>query len=242
MKIQSNKLFEYIEFIKNLNLFNNILDEDILNIIDSVKIKKFQKGELLLCSSNSLFGVLISYEGNIKLAKINEHGDEMILGLFQKSGVIFPMYFSEHYDATVEFLSDSTLLCFPESLINNLVSKNPIFAKNIIDILADNIQALMQIAVAWRLKNTQEKLGWFLASTNSNNFGKLPFSKSLIASYLGMKSESLSRTLKKLGNEGIYVENNIIKQKTGKELCKYCDKDIGVNCTFYGSKKDCLLF
>ena len=41
MKIQSNKLFEYIEFIKNLNLFNNILDEDILNIIDSVKIKKF---------------------------------------------------------------------------------------------------------------------------------------------------------------------------------------------------------
>jgi CRP-like cAMP-binding protein len=107
--------------------------------------------------------------------------------------------------------------------------------------LAESIQSLMMTAAVWRLKNTKERLGWFLASVNTNNLGKLPISKSLLASYLGMTPESLSRALKKLKDEGISIENKAIKMQTGNELCSYCDKVIGSNCNLFGSK-DCPLF
>jgi CRP-like cAMP-binding protein len=105
--------------------------------------------------------------------------------------------------------------------------------------LAENIQSLMLNSEVWRLKNTKERVGWFLASININNFGKLSLSKSLIASYLGMTPESFSRSLKKLSKEGIYIENNTVKQTFGNELCLYCDKVTGANCELFKSV-DCI--
>jgi CRP-like cAMP-binding protein len=151
------------------------------------------------------------------------------------------MHFSHYYDVSAEFITDTTLLYFSEETINNLVKENLTFAKNIINMLAENVQSLMVTAEVWRLKNTKERLGWFLASVNNSNLGKLPISKSLLASYLGMTPESLSRALKKLSEEGIELENKNIIQKTGKELCAYCDKVIGSDCNVFGSH-DCPLF
>ncbi len=56
-----------------------------------------------------------------------------------------------------------------------------------------------------------------------------------------MTPESLSRALKKLSEEGIELENKSIVQRTGKELCAYCDKVIGSDCNIFGTH-DCPLF
>ena len=165
----------------------------------------------------------------------------MILRVINQGEVVSPMHFSHYYDVSAEFITDTTLLYFSEETINNLVKENLTFAKNIINMLAENVQSLMVTAEVWRLKNTKERLGWFLASVNNSNLGKLPISKSLLASYLGMTPESLSRALKKLSEEGIELENKNIIQKTGKELCAYCDKVIGSDCNVFGSH-DCPLF
>ena len=40
---------------------------------------------------------------------------------------------------------------------------------------------------------------------------------------------------KKLSKEGIYIENNTVKQTLGNELCLYCDKVTGTNCELFRS-------
>ena len=203
--------------------------------------KKYQKGEIFSFDINNRPRLYLTFIGQFKLTKINERGDEMILRVVNAGEVISPMHFSHYYDVSAEFIKDTTLLYFSESTVNSFVKKSPQFAKNIINMLAESIQALMVTAEVWRLKNTKERLGWFLASVNNNNLGKLPIAKSILASYLGMTPESLSRALKKLSDEGIELENNTIVQKTGYELCSYCDKVIGSDCNVFGSH-DCPLF
>jgi CRP-like cAMP-binding protein len=231
----------HINFLSGLSLFENIQAVEIESMLPQLKIKKYQKGEMFSFDVNNRPRLYLTLSGQFKLTKINIRGDEMILRVMNQGEVISPMHFSHYYDVSAEFIKDTTLLYFSESTVNSFVKKSPQFAKNIINMLAESIQALMVTAEVWRLKNTKERLGWFLASVNNNNLGKLPIAKSILASYLGMTPESLSRALKKLSDEGIELENNTIVQKTGYELCSYCDKVIGSDCNVFGSH-DCPLF
>ncbi len=231
----------HINFLSGLSLFENIQAVEIESMLPQLKIKKYQKGEIFSFDINNRPRLYLTFIGQFKLTKINERGDEMILRVVNAGEVISPMHFSHYYDVSAEFIKDTTLLYFSEETINKLVKENPKFAKNIINMLAESVQSLMVTAEVWRLKNTKERLGWFLASVNNANLGKLPISKSLLASYLGMTPESLSRALKKLSEEGIKLENKTIVQKTGKELCEYCDKVIGSDCNVFGSH-ECPLF
>ena len=241
MDLKSNNSINYRNFLSSLPLFENILEEEIESMLSHLKVKNYQKGELFSFDVNNRPRLYLTFIGQFKLTKINERGDEMILRVVNAGEVISPMHFSHYYDVSAEFIKDTTLLYFSEETINKLVKENPKFAKNIINMLAESVQSLMVTAEVWRLKNTKERLGWFLASVNNNNLGKLPISKSLLASYLGMTPETLSRALKKLSEEGIELENKTIVQKTGKELCSYCDKVIGSDCNVFGSH-DCPLF
>ena len=238
--IPNNKL-QYLKFLSELPLFNDIQDQEIESFLPLIKVKNYQKREMFVINVDKRPGLFITLDGQFKLTKINERGDEMIIRVVSNGEVISPMHFSQYYEASAEFIKDTTLFYLSEDTVNQLVKDNSSFAKNIINMLAENIQSLMMAAEVWRLKNTKERLGWFLASANTNNLGKLPISKSLLASYLGMTAESLSRALKKLGDEGIKIEHKMIKQETGKELCSYCDRVIGVNCNLFGSK-NCPLF
>lgn len=232
---------KYLDFLSGISLFNNIQVEDTERMVSQINVKKFQKGELFSFDKKNQPRLYLTFKGQFKLTRINARGDEMIIRFVNKDEVISPMHFSHYCDVTVEFIKETTLLYFSESKINAFVYESPQFAKNVIDMLAANVQTLMMTAEVWRLKNAKERLGWFLASVNNNNFGKLPISKSLLASYLGMTPETLSRALKKLSSEGIEINNKQIVQRTGKELCSYCDKVIGSNCNVFGSH-ECPLF
>ena len=241
MKSNNSEHKTYLNFLSELTLFKNMQANEIESVATHLKVKNYQKGEMFSFDVNNRPRLYISFTGQFKLTKINERGDEMILRVINQGEVVSPMHFSHYYDVSAEFITETTLLYFSEETINNLVKENLTFAKNIINMLAENVQSLMVTAEVWRLKNTKERLGWFLASVNNSNLGKLPISKSLLASYLGMTPESLSRALKKLSEEGIELENKNIIQKTGKELCAYCDKVIGSDCNVFGSH-DCPLF
>ncbi len=241
MNSKPNNTHLYLDFLSGLALFDSIQGQEIELILSLIKEKNYRKGEMFSIDLDSRPRLYITYDGQFIMTKVNERGDEMILRVVNKGEVISPMHFSHYYDVSAEFVKDTTLFYLSEDKVNGLIKRSPLFAKNIINMLAESVQSLMMTAEVWRLKNTKERLGWFLASVNTNNLGKLPISKSLLASYLGMTPESLSRALRKLKDEGISIENKAIKMQTGKELCSYCDRVIGSNCDLFGSK-DCPLF
>jgi len=241
MNSKPNNAHLYLDFLSGLPLFDSMQGQEIESILSLIKEKNYRKGEMFSIDLDSRPRLYITYDGQFIMTKVNERGDEMILRVVNKGEVISPMHFSHYYDVSAEFVKDTTLFYLSEDKVNGLIKRSPLFAKNIINMLAESVQSLMMTAEVWRLKNTKERLGWFLASVNTNNLGKLPISKSLLASYLGMTPESLSRALRKLKDEGISIESKAIKMQTGKELCSYCDRVIGSNCDLFGSK-DCPLF
>ncbi len=234
---KTNNSNQYRDFVKGLSLFKDVKKIELDSIVSNIKLKKYMKGETFPLNIEKRSRLYIIFMGQIKLIKINERGEELILRIVNKGDTLSSMHFSSFFDVSFEFLEDTSLLYLSEDIVNKFIKENNSFAKNIISMLSENIQSLMMNAEVWRLKNTKEKVGWFLNSININNFGKLSLSKSSIASYLGMTPESFSRALNKLSNEGIYLENNNVKQIIGNELCLYCDKVTGVNCEIFGTEE-----
>jgi len=73
--------------------------------------------------------------------------------------------------------------------------------------------------------NAAQKIGCFilrLANVTHTSFEViLPYDKSLIASYLGMKGETFSRALNELKPLGITIKGNVLSVDNIQELIKY---------------------
>ncbi len=228
---------KYKIFVAKLDLFKNVEVEYLVELLKSVHIVQYQKQETVSFNSRKHSNLYINYEGLLKLTKIDESGDEVVMSIINKGGVVSPMYFSAHYDVCADFVKKTTMLSFPKDAVNKLLGKSHQFSLNTIKFLANNVQELMLTSELLQLKTAKEKVGWYLAHVKINHSLELPFSKSLIASYLGMKPESFSRALAELKKEGVQLEDKKILLKQGNELCRYCNKVVGSDCTLFNSER-----
>jgi len=230
-------LNRYQSFLLRLPLFANIKHEDLEGFFSKMQVKQFHKGEMVSFDNAEHSKLYVCYEGLFKLTKIDERGDEIVLRIIDKYGVVSPMHFSPHYDVAADFAKNTTMFFFDEADVAELIRNNHQFSLNIIQFLADSVQALMLSAEVLQLKTAKEKVGWYLVHAKINNTFELPYSKALTAAYLGMKPESFSRALSELKKDGVMLENKKIKLASGDELCEYCDRVTGSKCSFFGTER-----
>ncbi len=230
-------LNRYHGYLLKLPIFTGLQEELLEQFFASIQVKEFHKGEVVTFDAQEHAKLYINYDGLFKLIKIDERGDEIVLRIIDKKNIISPMYFSPYYDVAADFVKNTTVFSFPQEAVSELIQNSHQFSLNIISFLAEQVQSLMLSSEILQLKTAKEKVGWYLVHAKINNSFELPYSKSLIAAYLGMKPESFSRALAELKKEGVRLENKKILLKNGDELCNYCDKVIGSNCPFFHSER-----
>lgn len=228
---------KYTIFLSKLPIFADINTQDLEDLFSKVSVQQFQKGEVVTFNPNNHSNLYINYEGIFKINKIDKKGNEVVLQICDKKSIVSPMYFSPYYEITTDFIKKTTLLVFHKKDIDNLINKNHQFSCNIINFLAEQIQSMLLMIELLQLKNTKEKVGWYLSVCKIKHNCILPYPKALIANFLGSKPESFSRALKELSKEGIILENKTIKLEHGSELCQYCDKITGSECGSFLSKR-----
>lgn len=108
--------------------------------------------------------------------------------------------------------------------------------------VAGRSQALISQFEQLTLKTVTQRVGWFLLKLFLENGErtkqiKLPYDKSLIAGFLGMKPETFSRTLQALKEHGIHIDRNVITLPDVYALCDFCDADLASKCSRAGTKE-----
>ena len=157
------------------------------------------------------------------------------------------VFLNAPYPLSAQIAETATLVSFPAATICQLIRNNNELAVNMLNNISLRSQLLIQQVEMVRLKSATERGGWFLlktlmAQSESNKMAKnsirLPYDKAMIASYLDMKPETFSRTLKRFRNQGFHVENDTIILPDAENLCGFCDKDIASVCA-RGNTADC---
>lgn len=147
--------------------------------------------------------------GTVKLVLRSPDGDERVLRLvsagqtFGEASALLGR--AVDYDALA--LGDCKLVVLPTATLLELADHDARFARNVMLVLARRNTELVAELQAATLQRGAQRLAAYLDSLAGDGAGPtrvaLPLSKTLIASRLGVKKETLSRLLRQLSAQGV---------------------------------------
>jgi CRP-like cAMP-binding protein len=208
-----------ITILKKSLLFSG-LDEEYLAEVAAISVKRaFSKGATLFGEGETATGFYLLASGSIKLCKVSPDGKEKVLHFVHPSETFAEAAFfgDGKYPAEARALESGVALFFPREAFMGLLERNPRFSLNLIISLSMLLRRFARQIEELSFAEVPARLAAYLmesAAKKSTSFqGKtyidLDIKKGELASRLGTASETLSRTFKKLKEEGVLgVEGN----------------------------------
>ena len=196
-------------------IFRELSDEEQAHIHEFIRPKKFVKGEFIQLAGDYNPQLLVLNTGAVKISRTSKDGDEQTLRNLSPGDYIGDLAVfvntPAEYDALA--LSDSSFCTLSSQDMHELLRSYPELG---IKIIADLSQKLSQAETkieSLTLKSAEARLLEALIeySGGQKSF-TLETSKKDIASEIGVRPETLSRSLKKLEQTGqIKVDGKAIK-------------------------------
>lgn len=206
---------DFAGILRQSPLFSGTTDADIAAILRICKVKEYARGEVLFDEGDVAQGFYIVAAGRVKVYKLSPEGKERILHVVQPGGNFAEaaIFADGLYPASAEPLEKSTLIFFPKRDFLDLLAAQGRIAVNMIGGLSRFLRLFAVQIEELTFRDVPSRLARYLLELSNERNGaiELPTSKSAIASRLGTVSETLSRTFRKLSDEGlIRVEGKTI--------------------------------
>lgn len=218
--------------IRQSPLFAGTTDEDIAAILRICKVKEYERGEVLFDEGDMAQGFYIVAAGRVKVYKLSPEGKERILHVVQPGGNFAEaaLFADGLYPASAEPLEKSTLIFFPKRDFLDLLTAQGRIAINMIGGLSRFLRLFAGQIEELTFRDVPSRLARYLLELSNERNGavELPTSKSAIASRLGTVSETLSRTFRKLSDEGlIRVEGKTVVILDAERLSDLAERFVG---------------
>lgn len=206
------------DFLKTIELFNHLDENEIAAIISRIKTKTVQKHTQMIIAGDSSSTLYIIKEGSVNVIARNEEGKEIILSTL-KTGDIFgelSLFDDKPRSAGIVSLENCVLLVLHKADFLELLNQSPKMALQVIKYLCQRIRFTNNIAQNLVFMDVYERLKNFLYDMAMPTLdGKLattkPMSQIEIAAHIGSGREIISRILSELVEGGyITIEKKII--------------------------------
>jgi CRP/FNR family transcriptional regulator, dissimilatory nitrate respiration regulator len=210
---------EIITILKKSLLFSGLEEEYLADVAAIVVKRTFAKGETLFNEGETATGFYLLATGSVKLCKVSPDGKEKVLHFVNPLETFAEAAFfgDGDYPAEARTMERGTALFFPKQSFMGLLERNPRFSLNLIISLSLQLRRFARQIEDLSFAEVPTRLAAYLidlsmkksTSFQGKTYLDLEMKKGELASSLGTVSETLSRTFKKLKEEGtLDVEGN----------------------------------
>jgi len=206
-------MMKVFDVLKNSTLFNGLTNDELEALAGIVSLKSLTKGKILFFDGDPALGFYVVFNGKIRVYKANPEGKEITIHIIT-AGQIFgevAIFEGKKYPANSMALEESEVGFIPKADFLQLIKKYPDISLKIIGSLSRFLREYNQKIEDLALKEVNSRIaGYLLArqAESQNHIIKLDSSKAQIAASLGTISETFSRNLKKLKDQGIIMVDN----------------------------------
>ncbi|SDR11243.1 cAMP-binding domain of CRP or a regulatory subunit of cAMP-dependent protein kinases [Chryseobacterium soldanellicola] len=170
------------------------------------EVKKIPKNQFILQYGEICRNIYFVEKGLLKMYSIDKNGKEHIIQFAPESWLISDrssLYFNEKSNYYIEAVEDSEILLLHPDFISKLIGEFP------------NSLEKSDILIQKHIKSLQDRINSLLAETAEERYMKfikmypdllLRVPQWMIASYLGITPESLSRVRKELARKNFVTE------------------------------------
>lgn len=204
------------------------------DVSDSLRQKTFENEYRIISHGDAAASLWLVLKGWVKLTRQTPDGKESIIGLCTEGDIFGEAALFPHanYPYTAEAIGRSAeLVSVPATVIRTLIAKEPSLSSHVMALLNERTsQAQLKLEHMTTLSAAQ-RLGCFLlrlchAQANGAKTLTIPVEKHILAAYLGMKPETLSRSQQQLKPLGVSVTGHQIMigniEKLHDFVCNSC--------------------
>jgi len=197
--------------IKDMNLFQGVSLEKIRLLTAQAIQKKLKRGEIVIGESDSIRSFYIVVSGQLKLYRSSVEGKEQTLQLLGPGDPfgLCTAFATDSFPASAMAIEDATVLLIPGTVMETTARQEPALLFNIIQILSQRLKDSMTLIESLALKEIPGRLASFLRhslpkdAADKKTTVALTISQRELAKILGATPEALSRTLRKMANDGV---------------------------------------
>ena len=206
-----------IDNIKNIEFFNELKDEQLLELVSISSVQKYVKNSILYYESEHSNNIQFLVTGLIKIYKVDKYDNEIFLYHIQKNSMISELTKLEKNEiycfSNAEFTEDSTILSINYLKFKELFLDKNILILKLMNVLLEKTKQLQSIINRELVFDASAKVAFMLAQ-DLEMVNKLK--RQEVSFMLHIQPETLSRVLKKL------TRNEIIKVEAGNiEIINY---------------------
>ncbi|MBN8543707.1 MAG: Crp/Fnr family transcriptional regulator [Alphaproteobacteria bacterium] len=201
-----------------------------------VQVKAYEKDDVVLHHGDTAASLWLVLKGWVKLTRQTPDGKESIVGLCTEGDMfgeaaLFP---NASYPYHAQILTAHTeLALIPSAIIRTLIAENAALSGTIMALLNQRTSQAQLKLEQMSTMSASQRLGCFLlrlchTQADGSKTLQIPVEKHILATYLGMKPETLSRSQQQLKPLGITVSGHEITIQTIEKLrdfvCNSCSE------------------
>lgn len=195
--------------LQNSSIFSGLGTTELFQIASYSERILLPKGEILFREGDPVIGFYIVLKGCIKAYRINEAGREQVIHLIHPGGSFAEPAVAglPGYPAHTLALESSEVVLVKSTPFLDHLRVNSELALRMLASLSRHLHELVATIDSYRLQNVETRLlHWLLQRTGESAVPvvfELSVPKSVLASELGTRQETLSRLLGKLRDQGL---------------------------------------
>jgi CRP/FNR family transcriptional regulator len=195
------------EILKNIFLFKNLPDDDIVRLEAISKLKHYSTGDILFYEGDSPLKIYLLTEGIVKIYKTDLKENEIIIHQFHPVSLVAEManLYKMPFPATAEFETNGCAIEINYTVFEDEFIRNPKISFEIVKSLSQKIKFLENIITTHMTLDSTSRIAKFLYE-NETVYRETKQNK--IAMILNITPETLSRALKKFKTLGLVSDES----------------------------------
>ena len=194
------------EVLRSVPILRELPDHLFAEFLSLCSETTYLKGESVFLEGQKAVGLFVVWRGELKIFKVGDGGREQILEIEGPGRTVaeLPLFDGLPYPASCAALEDSIVLRMPASTFHRLIEANPLLARAVISSLSQRLRHLVSLVEEISLKDVRERLARLLIElAGARDEVELPWTNQDIASRIGTVREIVSRTMSRMGHEGV---------------------------------------
>lgn len=228
------------QMLRDLPLFTGLPERERDSLIRGGKTHRYEKGQNIFRYGDPIRSFYIVCEGAVQLFRETPDGHEMtseVLIAGDAIGETEILQLSPTHQFNALAIKNTTLVEFPVSWLKDNIQDNGALALNMLGMLSRRAHVATVEAEHKATMTAAQQVACFLERLcilhdfDPHGFD-LPYSKTLIASRLGMELETFSRALSKIRDHGVSVQGNQVSFNNIDEMEAFVCSDCSIagNC------------
>ncbi len=215
-----------LAFLKSAPLLGRLSKAQEELLIENAHIEEHKKGSVIFFHSEPIECFYIILSGWVRLFRESTDGKESIVDLITRGDIVGEeaVFHSAQFSFSGQAVDGRVaVLEIPVRIMRKLMASDHKITMNMLDVttrrvnqLRSNIERLTVMSAPQRVVSLLLKL-----YNGKDKTFLLPYDKSIAASYLGMKAETLSRVLNDLKKFGVKVNGSFVTIESIQQLYSY---------------------